>query len=212
MAWTGVENFDSYSTGDLAGGSGGSGWSTNWSNGASAQIVVSTTVSDTGSNSVQISNASGNTFYTRNYTASTSGDVYFAMYKTSTTAPLSKVTFRNASGGEVGSIGLDNAGNIEMRDNTPPAFVDVGTYTANTWYYFHVNYDTSTGKYKARWTTTGTWGSWTAEYDLKNTSAWTTLGIGADSTSNHTYVDSITDTDPFAAAGGYAFSQAVVIA
>lgn len=201
MAWTAIDDFESYSPGNLAGGSGGSGWTGNWTNAATQQIVVSTSQAYDGVNSAQISNASGNTFYTRAVSSVTSGDVYFAMYKVATNAPTSAFTLRNTVA--TMSVQLDNAGNIQVLRRTPSlAHVTVGSYTANTWYYFHLEFDTTSDQYRVRWTTDGTWGSWTSYYTPRNTNNITLVGLGADSTSSHTYIDGITNADPFAGGGG----------
>ena len=61
MAWTATDDFNGYSNGDLAGQGGGSGWSGNWVNGLTAQMLVTGAQTYEGAKSVDTNDASSNT-------------------------------------------------------------------------------------------------------------------------------------------------------
>ena len=193
MAWTYEQNFNDLNTADLNG-------QDSWS-GASALLNVVTDQTYEGAKAVKYNSTSTNMHYTRSITSVTSGTFYFAQRSSSTSLTQSMFSLRNAAGGAVGTIGFYPTGDIKMRDETPPAFVDVGDFVANTWYVFEVVFNTTTGKYKARWHNESSWSDYTAEYDLKNTDAITSISLGADANAGGGSIwwDIITPTDPVVA-------------
>lgn len=75
-AWGGVDNFNSYSDGDLNGQSGGSGWAAAWS-GSTAFDVQGSVVYE-GAKAIIIDNAAGGNMSRQLTSAVTSGTVYVA--------------------------------------------------------------------------------------------------------------------------------------
>jgi hypothetical protein len=200
MAWVAEDDFNSYGTGDLNGGSGGGGWGANWS----GSVNFDTTTSPTWEGSDAITNASGSNI-SRNIVTALSTDghvVYFAMRKTSTSAGGNKVRF-TSSGTIRAQIMLNSSGNCTA---TTSGGTSVFTgYSANTWYAFKVTLDVSSGTYDVDYSTDaygaeGTWTAGASGISLENSGNIDNVQFDSD-TGNTNYWDYISGTSPYRGVG-----------
>lgn len=199
MAWTAIENFNSYSDGDLAGESGGSGWSAAWSNGATAVWNVQGTTVYEGAKGISCNDGAANPFYSRTLTTAISdnGVVYFAMRKSSAAAGEIAFSLRSSAGSRV-QVKMTAAGNITIQGTTTQTVLT--GYSANTWYAFKLTFNVSGATAVVAYST-GTYqggGSWSADSSsvtLQNSGNIDRVGVGGD-LGNTNYFDYISSVDP----------------
>lgn len=202
MAWTATDDFNGYSNGDLAGQGGGSGWSGNWVNGLTAQMLVTGAQTYEGAKSVDTNDASSNTFYYRLLASpiSSNGNVmYYALRKSLNNSGEVMGGLRSSGGSRL-SVALNAAGNLTLSGST---VVDLVTgFSVNTWYIVRVTFNVVANTATAAWSTAsfGGTGSWSAE-----SSAITMAGSGdidrfqiqSDPNAGTSFLDYISDTEPF---------------
>lgn len=197
MAWVATDNFDSYSNGDLNGGSGGSSWSTNWS-GSTSFDVQGTTVYQ-GSKAITNTN-NGEVSIQRTFSAVSDGVVYFAVRKTSNSAGGFLISLRNSSDSSRGYVFFDNSSNIIAGTGTV-----LSGYSANTWYVIRLTFNATLGTYSAAYSTDafGTAGTFSADSTpavMGNTGDITRIQFAHDydgGTGVTSYFDYISPTSPF---------------
>lgn len=146
MAWVATDDFESGSNGaNIAGTSGGSGWSAAWSKEGSANDWIysnSTPISGTLSASHTPSSAS-DTGVTRNMTSAvTSGTVTFKVYRTSNSTGVMYAMVRD-SGDAAAGVMLNASGNIvDLAGST------IQAYSASTVYTINIEFDYGTDQYR----------------------------------------------------------------
>jgi len=205
MAWTAVENFDSYSDGDLAGNNGGSGWSGAWANGAVEVIDVNGTQTYQGAKSVTDNSAVNNAFYTRDLTSAVTGDgniVYLAMRKGSTSSGLLNVSIRNSGSGNRAEVRFNTSGNLVLVGTTTATIL--AGYSADTFYAIRLTFNVTAGTSTAAYSTGtfgggGSWSSESSAVTMNNSGNIDRIGLGRDAGTSTDYWDYISGTDPLPA-------------
>ncbi len=200
MAWVAIETFSGYSDGNLSGNNGGSGWSNAWQASTPEFQVQGTTVYE-GAKAVSCASAGGsNPFQTRNLTTSisTSGVVYVAIRRNSTSTGELSFTLRNSSNGARVSVKLNASGNMTLGGTTTVTVIT--GYTANQWYVARITFNVagnsatmaySTGTYGGG----GTYSSESSAVTMTNSGDVDQVGLGGDGGST-IYYDYISGTDP----------------
>ena len=201
MAWVAEENFDSYSTGDLDGGAGGSGWSSAWAAQNANEMLVSTGQYLNSPNSLNTSDSGGAGDYRRPLTTSfATGTLYFAFYVTAGAAEF----VLNLRAGGLATMGITLAanGDIKVLARTPSiAWYTVGTFSDDTMYIMEMDIDTTSDQYRVRWKEEGgEYGAYSSYYTPRNTSSITQITLNSNPTSFAVYIDAISATDPDASA------------
>jgi len=190
MAWVAIETFEGYADeANLAGQTGGSGWSDGWSNAASNTILSDTATASEGSVSARAVSNAGNTFYTRDLTTAISdaGVIYVSLRKSSTSAGENAFSLR--AGGNRVSCKLDSSGNAVVGSAT------MFSFSANTWYDIRITFDVSAGTYTGAYWTGSAWSAESATQTMGSSGNITKVGIGGD-TGSSSWVDNITSVDP----------------
>ena len=205
MAWTASADFNGLSDGNLAGQGGGSGWSGNWVNGLTAQMLVTGTTTYEGAKSVDTVDASSGTFYYRALTSAVSGNgniVYFAMRKSLNNSGEVSGGLRTAGtpGTSRVAVKLDASGNIVLSGST--SVTVLAGYSVDTWYVirltFNVDANTATVAYST--TAFGGSGAWSAESSAVTMNSTGDIGnfqIQSDPNAGTSYLDYISPTEPF---------------
>lgn len=202
-SFVGEDNFESYTAGaDLDGGSGGSGWSGNWS--ATASVV---TVTDTESEiyiptqGIDITTTSGEKTATRSFTAASDGSIYVAfMRKSGLTGADGGISILSGANW-IGYISLNSDGNIKQYYGTGWATNNIQTYNADQWYVVNIEWNDATqdNKYRVRVHDGSGWGSWTA-WNATLTATYTTvdtfrLSLNRTSVSRTAFFGPVSSTD-----------------
>lgn len=134
MAWTAIEDFNSYSDGDVVGENGGSGWSGAWAGTAGVFDVQGTVVYE-GAKAI-LNTSSSN--ISRGLTA-VSGDgnvMYIAHRRTANNSGASRILLDAAASSRRVTIEFNSSGNIVGSGTT------VQAYSANTWYVLKITLNT----------------------------------------------------------------------
>lgn len=132
MAWIGEDTFESYSTGDLHGENGGTGWASAWS--GSTQYDVSTTNPDEGSNCVTVT-ADGEVSMTRELTtAVASGIFYISMRNEDVDKNFALKIYTGGYSGQLTTIFFHTTGYIRAYNGGTLTNISASTYTTNQWY------------------------------------------------------------------------------
>lgn len=205
MAWVATADFNGLSDGNLAGQGGGSGWSGNWVNGATAQMLVTGTSTYEGAKSVDTVDASSGTFYYRPVTSAVSGDgniVYFAMRKSLNNSGEVSGGLRTAGtpGTSRIAVKLDASGNMVLSGSTSATLLT--GYSVDTWYVIRLTFNVDANTATAAYSTTafGGSGSWSAESSAVTMNSSGDIGnfqIQSDPNAGTSYLDYISDTEPF---------------
>lgn len=155
MAWVAVDNFDSYSDGDLNGDNGGSGFSGAWS--ADLTYDVQGTTVYQGTKAVTCAGVNVDAIRTLT-TGVSSGIVKIALRSTQFANNVGGFVLRESGSSkiratlEVGAIRLQNGAQSASVDIVPSA-------SANTWYEIHIEIDAANDRARAR-LVNGQWTSW----------------------------------------------------
>lgn len=165
-AYAGIDDFESYSVGNLNGGNGGSGWFAVWVNAGLQYQVESSVTLGTSTRAVLVDNPPNNTTASRILSSSVnSGEQYFAFRRASGSGGYGGLDF--LSGGPLGVGSL--LGGIQNDGSNIGAFGGSGGGTIfaspadDTWYIVHVVFLTST-TFKARAKVSGgSFGSYCAD-------------------------------------------------
>lgn len=195
-AWVAHESFEGYTDeSDLAGQSGGSGWSAGWVNAATNLERADTATAYQGTVSARVVSGGGNTFYTRALTTAESGSgvMYVAMRNSVTNSGINSFTLRSNTGFRT-VVQLNASGNLTVGSATLLA-----GYSANTWYLIRITYNVAAGTYTGAYWTGAAWSSETASQTMGNSGNLTMVGIGGDTGSGLSFVDYISGTNPIAA-------------
>lgn len=207
MTWVATDSFDGYSTGNLAGKNGGSGWGGAWVNSAVNVINVSTGAAYDGANSAAVIANGGNTFYTRLLSATAnSGVMYFAMRASGSVGGNQVLTLRSSIGFRVG-VQMTSTNILLLGGGTTRTVVS--GYSTNTWYVIRLTYDTSTNATIA-YNTGGGWSSESLTVGFSNSGNIDRVGLGGDTANVTYYTDYISDTDPFGGAATNAAARRLV--
>lgn len=197
MAWTGIENFDSYSAGaSISAGAGGSGWSANWALNSGAATTENAPAGGMSGKSLKMaSGVAGNVSRTVN--GATTGECYFEIQASSVASASnthSITLFNGGAGVIIGRLGITTAGAFEFYNATTATYESVGTMTANTKHTIKIKYGHVADKYAVSFDG----GAYGAD---KGTNG--TLGSPNKITIDHTtsdardfWVDNIADTAP----------------
>jgi len=188
----GVDNFDSYSTGDLHGGSGGSGWSGNWD--GSVDFDVTTTNPQQGANAVTIASSINDRRINRTFTGVSTGIQSFRMRIAGTNGfgDCGHNDGANTNAAQRTAVRFNASGNI-IRFNDAYASTDIQAYSANTYYKVEIDFDTSTDDYRVRVDE----GTWTARGNFVNTTSTTLDRVDmhkTDTAGSDWFFDNIEDT------------------
>ena len=146
MAWTGTENFDSYTGGDSIGGkSGGSGWSANWSLDAGT-LTVETAPS--GMSGLALKLASGVlSNASRTLTAESTGDAGYEIQTDVVTAATDTHSVTIGNNNVICRLGQTTTGKWECFNSNTSAYENVGTMSANTTHTIIIRYGAVTDEY-----------------------------------------------------------------
>lgn len=203
MAYVALDKFEGYADeANLAGASGGSGWSANWVNSATNLIYSDTAQNYETSGLVSsrvVSNA-GNTFYTRTFTAITSGtfQMYVAMRSNSNSAGTNAFTLRSSTGGRINvSLNQEAAGKLSTFSGTWTTIIS--GISANQWYVVEINADVDAATYTMRAHNGTIWSSLTTSKAFTSSGNIDRVGIGGD-TGASSWVDYIDTTNPIVTA------------
>ena len=198
-AYAGIDNFESYSVGDLNGGNGGSGFSDAW--GTTTLVDVQSTVtrnaSSTRAVTVTAANVPSEPYIARTLTTGAdSGDFYGSMRKSLTSGVQDYFFYGGAT--LAFYVRFDSAGNINLVGTTTVAIVT--SPSANQWYDINVNWVSATSvKARYKLNTDTSWGSFTTAVTLSGgISSITIVKIGCQNngTAPDMYWDDIQNTDP----------------
>lgn len=150
MVWPATENFDSYTVdADLNGGSGGSGWSGNWSLVSGTITTPNAPAGGQGGNAAKSTGLGGEDRYNRAISAITAGTVRFRA-RLNTTTPNIEVMVRLLESGTARMAIQFDAGNIKINNNG--TLETIQAFSADTWYTIDVDFDDSAqpNLYRAR--------------------------------------------------------------
>ena len=197
MAWVAEENFDSYSDNvDIAGKTGGSGWSAGWVNGATELIRSTTDQAQGGSVSAEVVSGTGNTFYTRLLTteiSSGTGITYVAMRMSVNNSGTNVFSIRSSAGGRISLNFLSNGNIISLAETLVTGF------TVNIWYVFRITWNFTAGTYTVATSADGgAYGSESASISMANSGNFDRVALAGDSGSGFSFTDTISATDPLA--------------
>ncbi len=203
-AFAGVDNFDSYSNGDLNGNSGGSGWSTAWAGDTTFDVQGSVTYNSSAKAMGVVSNTSAEDDILRTFPGTDSGDFYFALRTNTTTVTSDYCSIEIWNGATFGGVLAQlNLGTTELR-TYDGSFHALTTFSADTWYIINVNF-VSTTQFKVRWKVGGgSFSSFTS--DMTYTSSVSSpdkinLAVLRNSASD-CYMDEFGTSDPDGGGGG----------
>lgn len=190
-----VDDFNSYSDGDLNGNNGGSGWGTAWS-GSATYDVQGTTVYEGAKAIIQ---QAGGTI-SREPTASPTGTgiFYVAMRHSSNSAARMSFYYLNGAGNAGIGVDLNSAGNIVSLQGST-----IGTYAANTWYVFRITADFTGSTYTVASSTdaygsAGTFSAESAAQSFVGSGTLTQVQFDVDNQGGASaYWDYISETSPF---------------
>jgi len=159
MTWIAEDNFESYSNGDLNGGSGGSNWSTNWA--GSTDFDVQDTVVNEGSKAVKVTHGNGENFdMVRTFSGISAGVVYVDVRRSTNSNGNFYVILREGATSRV-FIRFGADGNISIYDHDITDYQTIQAYSADTWYRLGIEFDDASEAEKARANIdNGTWTSW----------------------------------------------------
>lgn len=151
MTWTGVDNFDSYTSGNALGGlNGGTGWANAWTPDANNDADITDTQSQSSPNSVLLaSGGSEDNVYRRQLSSdsATDGDqVTFAMRRANTTTFNQNVFATDSGGATRWAIRLTSAGAIQAQFASPTTLQ--ASYNADQWYVFVVEFDYTNSRFR----------------------------------------------------------------
>lgn len=140
MAWTGRDNFDSYTTGaSINGGAGGSGWSANWVlNSGTANVETVVAGGMVGKALKLVSGVAGNA--SRTLTAESTGEAIYEVQASVVTAATDTHSVTLGANNIIGRLGITTAGSFEFYNATTAAYESVGTMSANTKHTIKVKY------------------------------------------------------------------------
>lgn len=207
MAFAGNDDFESYTSGnDLNGGSGGSGWSANWTASSTHVKVQNSTVYE-GSNAADIDCPSGENTAVRTFTATGDVSIYVAAQKGTQAGSNASIALLNGSNWfcYISFLGTGNIIHYYSPSWTSETLVT--GYSASQWYVFNIEVDSTSqsNKFRTRVHDGTSWGSFTA-WRAAQTAATTTVDrvrmgnsrVSADTTF---LFDKISDSDPTAGGG-----------
>lgn len=195
-AYAGIDNFDSYSAGDLNLQNGGSGWAAEWT--GSTAYDVQTSVVFSSPNAVSASNTSGVTINRLLSASVDSGDMYVAMRASGTNAQGYGTIVLYGTSTVAAVFGFVQ--NSILRVSSNGSNIDLlNPYIAGTWYIFHLVFLSST-TFKLRWKEAGgSFSSFTSTLTyLNSVSVMNKVDISVDKEGSSTvyYFDSLQTTDP----------------
>jgi hypothetical protein len=205
MAWVAETTFEDNSVATLNGQSGGTGWSGDWGSAGSfnpGNTFVQSTTAYQGSKATLNSGGVSAIYRILAVPIGTSdtGVIYIALRRSSATGTdENNASWRNSGDQSRVNIALMSNGHINLGSGA--GLVDLGTYSANTWYVFRLTYDMGAGRVTAAYSTDayGTAGIWSAEstpFTLINSGAIDHIDLnGGDS--NTGYYDYISGVSPF---------------
>lgn len=197
MAWVAVDNFDSYSDGDLNGNNGGTGWAAAWSGSTNYDIQGTTTYQ--GAKAVKNSTAATGSI-TRQLTTgvSDSGILYIAIRRSVNNAGEHRTNIRNQSNQNSAQIIMDASANIYIGVGGTTATI-VSGYSTDTWYLIRLTFDVSTDTYTGAYHTGSAWSSESSSVPFTNTATsinYIAFDRSADAGDN--YWDIVTGASPIA--------------
>jgi len=175
MTWSATDNFDSYTAGgNLSGAAGGSGWSGDWSAVTGTITTETAPAGGQGGNAARCNSTAGDASYQRSFTDVSAGTASIRM-RTSDTSPANDfgVILREGGVGKMYVLfGKNTAGQIAMFDGGTSTYVDIGAFSADTWYTIDIDFDDAAQPNQYRVRIDG--GSWTSWRDV-NGSAYTNI-------------------------------------
>ncbi len=198
MAWVAIENFNSYSDGNLSFNNGGSGWSAAWGGGSDNEVFdVQATQVYEGAKAIENITTAEATIERDLTTSVSAGKWYFAMRSSSNSVGLIYLTFRDSVTANIFHIRLDSNGYIR-HSHEGQAATNLMTYNADQWYVIEVDFiGGSTDTVDVR---IHDGNSWNGPYNKSTYASGgnitrVTMGRGAAGTFNG-YWDIITPTNP----------------
>jgi len=200
-----IDNFESYSVGDLNGGSGGSGWTANWIANTTYDIQSSVTLNAGSTRAIGIvTDTGGEHSGARTFTGVDSGDLYVAMRASGLAAGtycgLEAWNGTSTYGGSLVAFRQDP--NQLALAGTGGVVTLLNPFVANTWYIVHINFVSAT-QWRVRWKAAGgTFSSFTANQTyVGSVSSPTRINIACDRRNGVSfYWDSWGTSDPDAPA------------
>lgn len=165
-AWVAVDNFNSYSDGELGGDNGGTGWSDAWEAIFGSGFMVEGSVTNEGAKAISFSDSVQSiAWYKRDLTQSvSSGIVSFAMRLNDLDNSDVEASFTDTSF-EHGRVRMGNSGALILSTNDGEAVLrDNGFFFANVWYTIHVEIDGVNSRFRGR-VDNDAWSDWVYEID-----------------------------------------------
>ena len=200
MAWTAIDNLDSYSNGDLNGNNGGSNWTAAWSGSVNWDIQGSVVYQ--GAKAAENINSAGGSI-SRTFTAISAGSLYLAMRRTVANPGSGFLVSLFSGSTEVCDVGgFLTGGTTRWRildSNTVWKDISTESIVSGQWYIINIEFDDAghNNQYRARVYNGTSWSAFTAWYGTTN--AYTTVDkiqISCPTSETACYFDIITDTDP----------------
>lgn len=196
-AYAGVDNFDSYSAGDLSGANGGSGFSGAWSGHANYDVQNSTFFSTP--NGVSVTGAANNNVVRVLSASVDSGNLYVAMRASGVTtagayANLDILDNSNQRAMSIQITPLGGSSNLTANGTASQNLIT--TISANTWYIVHIEF-LSTTTFRARAKAAGgAFGSFTSTLTYQNSISSPTRVAFQQNGAPTFYFDNLQTTDP----------------
>jgi len=201
--WNAVDDFENGSDVALDGSSNGSGFDDNWGDplkgGSSGDFKINTTQVKEGSRACQVDCSTGSAYIQRGQAAATENGALFFALRAAQTDALMYVYLTTGAGSGRTSIRIHSDGKLYVF--TDAGYVEIGAYSANTWYWVELNWSGSGAK--ARMGTTS-WGSYTTVGAITNTDIQDLQFEQTAAAGKDFWLDGFTLTDPLAGGAGAA--------
>jgi len=197
MAWIYRQNFDALNDGDLNG-------QDSWA--STTAVDVQTTVKAQGAKAIAWLNNT-DAIIARTITGVTSGAVHVSMRSTVNNAAGCWFGLKGNSGANYcGIIQLAASGQIIMY--TGATQVNLGAYSANTWYDVIVEFNCTTDQYRVSINNGASWSNWYVFWDTSNLTSVDKILLGSNNNSaaGTSYIDDIRPHTEVKTFNGLAFS------
>jgi hypothetical protein len=189
MTWLATEDFESYTaTANLSGGAGGANWSGNWTTVTGTFTVEN---SPSGGGKVAHSNTTNSSYRRSVSTVSYGGRIRFRMRVGATPNDEAGV-WLGESGTPILVVAFQPSGKIQTFDHDTTAWVDLASYSVNTWYTVDIEWIGIGNTYRVRIDD----GAWSANFEVSgSTVSPTDVGLYNFATNSASlYVDDIQPT------------------
>jgi len=208
MTWVAEETFEGYSDeANIAGQTGGSGWSAGWTNNASKIIPSDTALASEGSVSARTNNGTAsNTYYQRllSTAISTDGVCYVSLASSQQTGGQNAFALRSSAGGRVqtrlynGYLQYYNVSWTNITPFTNSQFIDV-----------RITFSVTSSNFSVSYWTGSAWATDTSNASMLGSGNIDRISIAGDTGGGNFWIDNITGTDPNASGTDYPLTAVV---